>query len=95
MLELLEPITTPLALRLGYSIGFFVVTICSIGLLAPEPFEKIADKPFWRSIGMKRWQLTYLDGGTRYLPAEAVVAIGWLMIGSAATLGLLVVKFAG
>ena len=95
MLELIEPITTAFAIRIGYSIGFFAVTICFLGLLAPEPFGRIADKSFWRSKGMKWWQLTYRDRGKSYLPAEAVVAVGWLVIGSSATLGLLVVKFAG
>ena len=95
MLEFLEPITTALAFRIGYCVGFFPVTIGSLGSLSAEPFGKIADKTFWRSKGMKWWQLTYLDGGTRYLPAEAVVAVGWLVIGFAVTLGLLMVNFAG
>lgn len=81
MLQLiLEPIFAILFFGLGYVIGFFPVMIGSFGALEPGPIEAISDPSYYRSMGMKWWHLTFEKDGRRYLPAEVVALIGWLMI---------------
>ena len=72
----LKPVIAVVFYGVGYVIGFFPVMIGSLGSVEPGPIGHKGSK------GMKTWRLTYEENGTRYLPAEAVALVGWLIVGA-------------
>ena len=93
MLQLiLEPIFAIVFIGIGYVFGFVPVWFGSLGTIEPGPVDRINDRSYYRSKGMRWWHATYLDDGTRYLPAEAVALVGWILIGSIVGIVWLVMK---
>lgn len=81
MLELLfEEIFIFLFIVIGYFFGFPLVMLGSLGLVDPGDLDHVRDYKFLRKQGMKFWHLTYVVDGRRFLPAEGVALIGWLVI---------------
>ena len=66
--------------------------LLSLGKVEPGPIERIQDFSYYRSQDMRWWHLTYTESGRRYIPAEGVAAIGWLVVASAVGLAWLLAK---
>ena len=69
-------------LTVGYFFGFFLVLFSTLWSIEPGPIRHCDDGgAFYRSQGMKFWDITYSVDGKRYLPAETVAWVGWGFIG--------------
>lgn len=95
MVELLEPIARVLFFGIGYAVGFFPVLLGSLGSVEPGPIDRIGDSSFYRSKSEKWWHVTYVDQGTRYLPAEGVALVGVGILGLIAVSVWLILGFVG
>ena len=83
---LLEPLVKILFIGVGYIVGFVPIFFGSLGAIEPGPVHHCVDGgKYYRSMGMKFWHITYTDGENRYLPAETVALVGWLLIAALAT----------
>ncbi len=91
---ILKPIIGLLIFGIGYFIGFLPVTLLSLGAIEPGPMDKIEDFSYYRSQGLRWWHLTYRKDGQRYLPAEGVALVGWLVIASVVGIAWLLVQIA-
>ena len=89
---LFEPILELLFFGIGYFVGVFPVMLLSLGEVEPGPIERVQDFSYYHSQDMRWWHLTYTEDGRRYIPAEGVAAIGWLVVASAVGLAWLLVK---
>lgn len=78
---LLEPILKILFIGIGYIVGFVPVLVGTLGFVKPGPVDCVDDGgEYYRSRGMRFWHVTFFDKGARYLPAEAVALVGWLVL---------------
>ena len=93
MLEMhLAPVLELLLYGIGYFVGFLPVVLLSLGEIEPGPIERTQDFSYYRSKGKRWWHLTYTEDGRRYIPAEGVATIGWLVVASTVGLAWLLVK---
>jgi len=89
---LFEELIKALLIVVGYAVGFLAVIFGSLGTVEPGPTERIGDHSYYRSKAQKWWHLTYVDRGTRYLPAEGVALVGWMIIGSVMGISWMLLK---
>jgi hypothetical protein len=93
---LLEPLIKIIFIGIGYLFGFFPVFFGTLGAIEPGPIDRIDDGgKFYRSQGMKFWHITYVDQGIRYMPAELVALLGWILIALIATGTWQILQFVG
>lgn len=83
---ILAPIAEFIFLIIGYPSGWFLVTIVTLGEIEAGPFDRVTDYTFYHSKRMKWWHFTYLDNGSRFLPAESVAGIAWIFVLGVSTL---------
>jgi hypothetical protein len=91
----LRPLFCLLFVGIGYVVGFLPVMVGSLGMVEPSPIEHVFDKAFYNSAGLKWWHLTYEKDRNRYLPAESVAIVGWVLLGSIGVAVWLAVKLIG